>query len=130
MIRCIALLFVYAAVSILCACGTSSHDCTPTPIVVTVSPSNGSADHVATAPGNQVQFTATSTGGDIASGCAIPDIAFSPEWVSSDPTDIQFSDTQKGLATCTNGTSGSTTVTATIFRNGTSGKGTASLTCN
>ena len=123
-------LLVFVASAMLVGCGSSTHDCTPSPLVVTVSPSSATADHSVAAPGNQAQFTFTSTGGDVPSGCSVAAVVVPPQWSSSDPTDITFADTTNGLATCTGATSGAATVSVKVTKNGATGKGTASLTCN
>ena len=130
MLARIKLLAIPLACLSLFGCGTSTRDCTPTPIIVSVSPATASANHAAASPGNQVQFTETSTGGVLPEGCAVPPSAFVQPWTSSDSTDIQFSNTQPGLATCVNPTSGAATITAAVSKSGATGKGTATLTCN
>lgn len=131
MLRSLELVVALSAVLMLVGCGSSSHDCTPTPLVVTVSPSSATANHTAAAPGNQAQFTFTTTGGEVGSSCAVSNQAVvETQWASTDSTDISFSDPSKGLATCTGATSGAATVSVTTGKNGAIGKGTASLTCN
>jgi hypothetical protein len=111
----------------LTGCG-ASRDCTPTPLVVTVSPATAIADHAAAATGNQVQFSLTTTGGQVPSGCAQTALSVTPMWKDSDPTDVQFGNAN-GLATCVNATSGATTVTVTASSGSAGGTGTAQLTC-
>ncbi len=63
-----------------------------------VSPLSATADHLAVAPGNRVQFKlAYETTGD----CA-PNFHIDGEWSSNDPLDINID--QNGLATCINAT--------------------------
>ena len=114
---------------LLSSCGTSVHDCTPTPLVVTVSPASATADHTAAPPANQVQFAANVSGGTVPSGCAVPAVAMQLQWAVADTTDVSFGSTN-GLATCVNATSGTTTVTATARQGNAQGSGTATLTCN
>ncbi|WP_041855578.1 hypothetical protein [Candidatus Korobacter versatilis] len=70
------------------------------------------------------------SGGRVPMGCSVPPQAFMQTWVSSDPADVQFSNTMPGLATCANATSGVVTVTATQKLSGQTAQASAKLTCN
>jgi hypothetical protein len=106
-------------------CGGSASDrCT---ITANVSPASASADHNAGPPGNQVQFSTTSS---TTGNCPLaPDTLGS--WSTSDPVNTRISNQAgtNGLATCI----GATTTPAMISNSGTvrSDKGytTATLTC-
>ena len=95
----------YLRAGILCClifagCGASSdNQCT---INALVTPSNATADHNAAAPGNQVQFSTTST---VTGNC--PLIADTKgSWSTSDPANTTVSNQAptEGLATCLNAT--------------------------
>lgn len=131
--RAVALCAATVSGIALWGCGSSTPDCTQpvTPLVVTVSPANGTANHAAAAPGNQAQFSFTTSGGQLPNGCATPAVVQEPQWTSSDPTDIQFDNntpSANGLATCVNATPSPATVTVTVF-SPSQGTGTAQLTC-
>ncbi len=94
--------------SILCAgCGgTPQNTCNITAIVT---PSNAIADHNVPSPGNQVQFSTSST---VSGTCPLlPDTLGA--WSTSDPGNTSISST--GLATCL----AATTTPATISNSGT-----------
>lgn len=86
-------------------CGGSSNTCN---ITANVTPVTAIADHNVGPPGNQVQFSATST---VNGNCSLrPDILGS--WSTSDPANTSIS--TSGLATCL----GATTTPATISNSG------------
>lgn len=108
------------------ACGTGSNCPENIPLVIT--PANATADHTLSPPGNQIQFTANApTAGQ---GCK-QEIAIisAPQWRSSDSTDVQFSPTVNGLATCVNATSSPSTISAQQVLGVQQANGTAQLTC-
>jgi hypothetical protein len=87
------------------ACGTSNNTCT---VSTAILPHNATADHSAAAPGNQVQFSFTSTE---AGNCPkVPDRA--GVWSTSDPVNTTISNQPptQGLATCLNVTSTPATI--------------------
>jgi hypothetical protein len=126
-------LFLLAGCSLfLTGCGIGSPNCTLTTLL-TVGPSTATADHAATAPGNQQQFSA-----EIApatqSGCPIPEWVAKalPTWTNPDPLEISISSAQddtNGLATCLATTNGAVTLTATVGTGSTAQTKTVSLTC-
>lgn len=105
----------------MAACGGISSD---TCVVTTaIAPVNATADHNATAPGNEVQFSLSST---VKGNCPlIPD--FVGVWSTSDPVNTSISNqtSTQGLATCMS----ATPTPATISNSGTvTGKGYPSVT--
>ena len=82
-------------VLITAACSVASAECN---IHTAIAPATATADHAAAAPGNEVQFSLTST---VEGNCPmIPDRI--GEWSTSDPASTMIS--TKGLATCANAT--------------------------
>ena len=87
-------------------CGTSSDTCV---ITTSINPQNASADHNAATPGNQVQFSLSSSE---KGNCPLtPD--FVGVWSTSDPVNTTISNQAptQGLATCLNATSSPATIT-------------------
>ncbi len=122
-----------AAIALATACGDENQGCHW--IALTVTPPSATADHTATAPGNQAQFAAN---GVISSGCVVPACVNCTQgvtWSVSDPMNVSLSpvDGQSVVnATCMGATNGAVTVTATVpITSGSSQtvSGTASLTC-
>jgi len=99
----------------MAACGTSSDRCV---VTTAIAPMNATADHNAVAPGNEVQFSLSST---VKGNCPlIPDSI--GVWSTADPVNTTISNqaSTQGLATCLNATS----TPATISNSGTiTGKG-------
>jgi hypothetical protein len=100
-----------------------------------ISPTSATADHSASAPGNQQKFMATSpnifaTG----NGCvesALLELVH-PQWTSSDPLNVSVSsanDDTNGTATCTGMTGEPVTLSATFTQNGITKTGSALLSC-
>jgi hypothetical protein len=128
---------LFAAVQLVMGCGGAT-PCSYTN-VVTVSPTVGSADHLAVAPGDQQQFSAFSQELPPAnsSGCAVPNVIakLTPTWTVSDTVNVKISSAQdatNGLATCIGTTKSPVTVTAlgALTAGGaTQMLGTATLTC-
>src|ERR1035437_299508 len=86
------------------ACGSSS-DCT---IDTAIIPPNATADHSAAVPGNQAQFSLTST---VKGNCPlVPD--YLGVWSTSDPVNTTISNQAptQGLATCLNVTPSPATI--------------------
>ena len=116
---------LFLAATLLSVCwigcgGSSSNDCVITANVV---PASAIADHSAASPGNQVQFSTSST---VSGNCPlIPDTLGT--WSTSDPGNTSISGT--GLAACLS----ATTTPATISNSGTvRGRkfASATLTCH
>ena len=102
--------------------------------VLSVGPTAATADHAATAPGNQAQFQATLAPHASAPGCPVPQyIALvDATWTLSDPLDAQISsaaNSTNGLASCVNAASNPITVTATYSVSGVMQTQSATLTC-
>ena len=116
---CLLSLVLLGASMAACA-GVSSDRCV---VTTAIAPVNATADHNATAPGNEVQFSLSST---VKGNCAlIPD--FVGAWSTSDPVDASISNqpSTQGLATCLS----ATPTPATISNSGTvTGKGYPSVT--
>jgi len=97
--------------ALMAACGgISSNRCV---VTTAIAPVNATADHSATAPGNDVQFSLSST---VKGNCPlIPDSI--GVWSTSDPVNTTISNQAltQGLATCLNATS----TPATISNSGT-----------
>ena len=86
--------------------GSTRNNCV---ITANVTPASAIADHLAASPGNQVQFSTSST---VSGNCPlIPDTLGA--WSTSDPGNTSISGT--GLATCLS----ATTTPATISNSGT-----------
>jgi hypothetical protein len=86
---------------------------------VEVSPLNGSAEHTAPAPGNQVHFQGIGRATASPSSCPVPALAVLEyaAWSNPDPADIQISSANNatnGLATCLNATNGAVLLTGTF----------------
>jgi hypothetical protein len=90
----------------MAACGgTSSDTCM---ITAGITPTNATADHNAAVPGNEVQFSLSST---VQGNCPlVPD--FMGVWSTSDPVSTAISNQAptQGLATCLNATSTPATI--------------------
>jgi hypothetical protein len=125
--RSIYLLAVFAStttgVSIVgCAAGNTPTDCSGL-YVLNVSPTAATADHSATAPGNQVQFQgAYGAFGKAPAGCAISNVVVKEyaTWQNPDPLDISISsaiDETNGTAVCTGTTAGPITLTGSFAPN-------------
>ena len=104
----------------LVACGVSSDRCS---VTTSIAPVNATADHNAAAPGNEVQFSLSST---VKGDCPlIPD--FVGVWSTSDSVNTTISNqaSTQGLATCLS----ATPTPATISNSGTvTGKSYPSVT--
>jgi hypothetical protein len=116
----------------LAGCGAGSSDCTLTTLL-TVGPATATADHAATAPGNQQQFSAY-VDPSTQPGCPIPQwvAKASPTWTNPAPLAISISSAQdqtNGLATCLAATTGAVTLTATVGTGLTAQTKTVALTC-
>jgi hypothetical protein len=86
-------------------CSTSSDTCA---ITTGIAPQNATADHNATAPGNEVQFSLSST---VKGNCPLtPDVV--GVWSTSDPANTTISNQAptQGLATCLNATPSPATI--------------------
>jgi hypothetical protein len=90
----------------LASCGWYGNTCA---ITAAVTPSSGTADHSAIAPGNQVQFSIKST---VTGNCPLVADKVGT-WSTSDPanTTISNSAPNQGLAICINVTSSPATIT-------------------
>jgi hypothetical protein len=91
------------------------------------------ADHMAKAPGNQVQFYAYPQT-ELKGECAVPAILApaQAQWTVSDSINVQISsarDQTNGLATCVGATSAPATVTASVTEDGFTKSATATITC-
>jgi Flp pilus assembly protein TadG len=96
---------VLLACGMLEACGGSGNTCT---ITTDITPSSATADHTMGAPGDQAQFSLTSS---VKGNC--PLVADSVGvWSTSDPVNTIISNQapNQGLATCVNATSTSVTI--------------------
>jgi len=137
------LMFCWLPVFTGCGASTPSVSCSYAYNVV-VSPVNGSADHMALAPGNQIQFEGVGYGTASPSSCPAPTDLRRLEyaaWLNPDTADIQISsanDATNGTAICLNATKGAVTLTGTfapITATGPAGSGTdtsvksVTLTC-
>jgi hypothetical protein len=102
----VLLVCAFSTLQVSCG-GQQTGSCPPLGVVIT--PANGLADHTASAPGNQVQYSAAFR---MPAGCAPPP---TPEplvtWSTSDPLDTNIS--ASGLATCVNATSQPATIKGT-----------------
>jgi hypothetical protein len=86
--------------ALMATCGGSSGDTCM--ITTAITPQNATADHNATVPGNEVQFSLSST---VKGNCPlVPDVL--GVWSTSDPvnTTINNQAPTQGLATCLNAT--------------------------
>jgi hypothetical protein len=121
--------FTLCAAIVFCASCGSREDCTITPIQVTVSPAAATADHAAVSPGNQVQFTASISGGHLSSSnCSIPLVITGPVWSSFDETVAQVD--QNGLATCLQASTTPVRIQASAVNGMVNGSSSAELTCH
>jgi hypothetical protein len=108
----------------IASCGGYGNTCT---ITATVTPATAMADHSATAPGNQMQFSIKST---VTGNC--PLVADQGGmWSTSDSVNTTISNQAptQGLATCLNATSNPATITESGTVRG-HAITPASLTCN
>jgi hypothetical protein len=119
-----------AAALVLAGCG-NHQDCALT--ALTVAPPSASADHIAAAPGNQIQFFA---GASSSKGCALAACmnCWGQTWSVSDPVNVSISNgvNDNGTATCLGTTNGPVTITATTQVAGKSAHtltATSTLTC-
>jgi hypothetical protein len=114
------LLSLLLSCALMAGCGFSSNTCT---IKTAIIPANATADHGAAAPGNQAQFSLSSS---VKGNCPlVPD--FEGVWSTSDPVNTSISNQAptEGLAICLS----ATTTAATISNSSTvSGKGFPSTT--
>jgi hypothetical protein len=122
---------VSLAIAVLIAAGCGQRNCRLT--ALSVGPSSATADHLAAAPGNQVQFFATAI---VPNGCASAACVncSGQTWTVSDPDNVSISNNinNNGTATCVGATNGAATVTATApVRTATTQTvtGNATLTC-
>jgi len=132
MIRLLGLMFLSAAI-LGCAAPPQSPACGITD-VLTVEPTSATADHAASAPGNQAQFQAIVAPHATAPGCPVPQyvLLVDATWTLSDPLDAQISsaaNSTNGLATCNNAVSNPITVTAMYTASGVTQTATGTLTC-
>ncbi len=119
---------------VLAGCGSQNPTCAGNSPVLAVAPATATADHTATAPGNQQQFIATSRPAAAGPDCAVPNVIeeLKPTWTVSDTLHVSISnanDATNGVATCLGPTTGAATVTATVGSGASVTKLTASLTC-
>ena len=100
------LLGVVLSFVFLVSCGGYGNSCT---ITAAVAPQAATADHSASAPGNQAQFAVSST---VAGNCPLVADKVGT-WSTSDPakTTISNSAPNQGLASCINATSSPATIT-------------------
>jgi hypothetical protein len=88
---------------------------------------------MATAPGNQQEFTATAAASTLSGSqsCVLSNVISSVTWTSSDTVNVQLTSPtyDQVVATCVGSTTGAVTITATQYAGGEQGKGTATLTC-
>ncbi len=112
------------ACAFIASCGGYGNTCT---IMADITPTTAMADHSATAPGNQVQFSIKST---VTGNCpSVADQAGS--WSASDAVNTSISNQAptQGLATCLNATPSPVTITESgTVRGHSISPGT--LTCN
>ena len=128
--RSICTAAVLAAITVLLvSCGGTANmtkDCNPTALVIF--PANGTADHTALAPGDQVQYSGME---QLPPGCVQTALVPVLTWTTSDATNTSIGNAPApatpGLATCINATSQPATITGSLP--GGSLKGTATLTC-
>lgn len=120
-----SLVLVFSAALLLSCGGNTNKDCSP--IGLAISPANGTADHTAMAPGNQVQYTGME---QLPPGCVQPTLIPVLTWTTSDTTNTSITNTPgttPGTATCINATPQPATITGSLPDG--SMKGTATLTC-
>ena len=94
------LLLLLLLCALMATCGSSSSDTCM--ITTAITPQNATVDHNATEPGNEVQFSLSST---VKGNCPlVPD--FLGVWSTSDPVNTTISNQAptQGLATCLNAT--------------------------
>ena len=122
---------VITAFLVSVGCGGSHQSCELT--ALSVFPSNGTADHATSSPGNQVQFFAGPiTKGQCVTGACVN--CSGQTWTVSDTVDVSISNnaSDNGTATCLAATNVSVAITATAPVSTKSTKtvsGTATLTC-
>lgn len=125
------------ALSVLLAgCGAAPPSCTVVGLNLGVMPAVGQsavADHMATAPGNQVQFYAYPQE-ELKGDCAVPAVLgpAPATWTVSDNVNVKISsakDQTNGLATCVGATAAPATVTATVTQAGFTASATATISC-
>lgn len=125
-------LFVAAAGLIGCASGVG---CGPLQMSMSITPGTATVNHDATAPGNQQKFSAAEFA-TAQPGCATPalGVLVIPTWTSSDPLDVQISNSSdpstNGTATCVGATSAPVKLTATTGSGANVKTATDFLTCN
>lgn len=123
-----AVVVLASSVGLLLGCGgspNSSNSCQPTALLI--SPANGMADHAATPPGNQVQYSGME---QLPPGCVQTALVPILTWTTSDTTNTSITNapgTTPGTATCINATPQPATITGSLPGGGLSG--TATLTC-
>ena len=121
-----ALLVLESTAALLLSCGGSpNQDCSPLGLVI--SPANGTADHAAVAPGNQVQYSGME---QLPPGCAQTALVPILTWTTSDTVNTSITNapgSTPGTATCISATPQPATITGSLP--GGSLKGTATLTC-
>lgn len=94
-------LFLLFACVVMALCASFGATCNTNTAIL---PAHATADHKAAVPGNQVQFSLSST---VEGNCPlIPDRM--GEWSSSDPASVTISN--QGLATCLNATPAPVTI--------------------
>lgn len=121
---------------LLAGCGAAPPTCTVTGLnlsVSTLGEQPAVADHMAPAPGNQVQFYAFPQE-QLKGDCAVPAVMASAQatWTVSDSVNVKISsakDQTNGLATCVGATAAPATVTATLTLDGFTKSAIASLSC-
>jgi hypothetical protein len=125
------LLVIVVLIVFITGCGSSKVDCTVA-VALGVAPLTAGADHLASAPGNQVSYVAIDLVPDSCTPLPGPP-RMDLKWSVSDPVNVTIGNTQGvdyGVATCKNATAGPVTVTAAgTNRLGAPITGTATLTC-
>ena len=129
----VPLVVLFSFAIFLLSCGNGGVFCFFNSVNVSATASS-TADHSAIAPGNQVHFVAFGSG--LTAGCvAAQSNLMNVTWSVSDAPNVTISnakDTTFGVATCVNASNGPVTVTATLpsdLNNGTTAKGTSTMTC-
>lgn len=122
----VVVLLVFTAALALSSCGsgtTVAPNCAT--VVLTVQPANGSADHLATASSNSVQFNAVEqyASENPSQSCAIPNVVLgvtdAATWSVSDAVNVRISNAagSQGMATCVGSTNRPVTITANAPEN-------------
>jgi len=140
--KVVILLMLTAAVALL-SCGGTTVAPPCAAVAIEVHPTVGTADHMAAAPGDSVQFNAVElyTLNGTSLSCPIPaaqlGVTDAATWTVSDAVNVRISNAAgtQGMATCVAATNGPVTVTATAPDNLDTKPsviltGTATLTCN